>query len=523
MQLTDFHKLDFPDAPGVYFFKKTAAAQIDRQPGAGVGEEIIYIGKATSLKDRVRSYFSDDLIKTRGRLLVDMIAQADTVTYRETDSVLEAFILETELIKENQPRYNTKEKDNKSFNYVVFTKEDFPRVLVARGRNLKLAGKTSEEQLAALGYEYTDVFGPYPFGAELREALKIIRRIFPYRDKCIPYSGPPVARKKAELDESGARVVKEKEQLAKPCFNRSIGLCPGVCTGEMSKAQYAKRIEDLRLFFQGKKEKVVADLEKRMHQHAKKMEFEQAQEVKRILYSLSHIRDISMIKKEAEFGSVADVASGKEKVSNLGSNLDAGIARIEAYDVAHISGTSAVGAMVVLEEGEFNKNEYRKFNIKTAKGGDDLSSLEEILTRRFSHVECNLPQAIVIDGGKTHMLHAKKVMQEIFARQDRAKELDFIEIVSIVKDSSHKAREVLRSSSLSRRPGAGNGSGNGSRLGGSSFGTGTDKSKGGMSFGSRPHGRQSIISNDEAVKINAECHRFALKSHKALRSKNMFA
>ncbi|HEY1036976.1 MAG TPA: GIY-YIG nuclease family protein [Candidatus Paceibacterota bacterium] len=490
MQLTDFHKLDFPDVPGVYFFKN----------GAG---ETLYIGKATSLRDRVRSYFADDLMKTRGRLLVDMIAQASTVTYRITDSVLEAFILETQLIKDNQPKYNTKEKDNKSFNYVIFTKEDFPRVLVVRGRNLQLAGKTSEQQIEALGYEYTDVFGPYPFGAELKEALRIIRRIFPYRDKCAPYSGPAIIKKKAELDASGSRVVKSNEGFGKPCFNRTIGLCPGVCTGEMTKTHYAKRISDLRLFFQGQKDKVMDDLEKRMNQHAKHMEFELANEVKKTLYALSHIRDVSMIKRGTEFGALADEADRVGSATAAGSanaNADGIIsaksgARVEAYDVAHMSGKSVVGAMVVLEDGEFNKNEYRKFNIKTAKGGDDFSSLTEMLKRRFNHPEWTLPQAIVIDGGKTHIVHAKKVLLEIFTEQGRPKELDFIEVVSIVKDSSHKAREVLRSTAFAAR-GAGD-SGNGPA-------------------------KASVLTNEEAVQINAECHRFALKSHKILRSKNMF-
>jgi excinuclease UvrABC nuclease subunit len=157
MNLDDFKKLNLPDGPGVYFFKK--------------GVDTLYIGKATSLRDRVRSYFNDDLIQTRGRLLVDMVTQADTITFQETDSVLEAFILESELIKKYLPRYNTKEKDNKSFNYVVITKEEFPRVLVVRGRNLEQAnqaGSTKQEQIDALGFEYTDVFGPFPFGAELR-------------------------------------------------------------------------------------------------------------------------------------------------------------------------------------------------------------------------------------------------------------------------------------------------------------------------------------------------------------------
>src|SRR3989344_149368 len=111
VKLEELKKKNLPDIPGVYIFK--------------CGKEIVYIGKATSLQDRVASYFRNDIFVSRGRLIVDMVAIADNVEYTETDSVLEALILEANLIKKHQPRYNTKEKDNKSFNYVVITKEDF--------------------------------------------------------------------------------------------------------------------------------------------------------------------------------------------------------------------------------------------------------------------------------------------------------------------------------------------------------------------------------------------------------------
>src|SRR3989344_3108304 len=113
----------FPDLPGVYLFKK--------------GKEILYIGKATSLKDRVRSYFIADLANTRGQFIFDMVGKAGKIDYLKTDSVLESIILESNLIKKYQPKYNTKQKDDKSYNYVVITKEDFPRVLLIRGSNIK--------------------------------------------------------------------------------------------------------------------------------------------------------------------------------------------------------------------------------------------------------------------------------------------------------------------------------------------------------------------------------------------------
>ncbi len=439
MNLDGFKKINIPDSPGVYFFKK--------------GKDILYIGKATSLKERVRSYFNDDLIKSRGVLLVDMVAQADGIEWQTTDSVLEAFILETELIKENQPKYNTKEKDNKSFNYVVFTDEDYPRVLVVRGRNLKLSGQSKEKQREILGYEYTHVFGPYPFGAELREALKLIRKIFPYRDKCEVC----VEKTKGTLVSDGA-TLKGTRMGCKPCFNRTLGLCPGVCTGEITKAKYKKRIEELALFFKGEKLKVVEKLEKDMKLAAKELRFEDAGEIKKTLYALSHIHDISLIKKEAEFGS--HINEDKKE-------------RIEAYDIAHLSGKDMVGTMVVYEDGEFNKKEYRTFNIQSVTGPNDTEALKEILHRRFAHKEWELPTTIVIDGGKAQL----KVLKDTV---DTIKLGEKIELVSVVKDEKHTAREILRV---------------------------RGKHKG-------------TIPEDLAIKVNAECHRFSIQTHRNKRNKS---
>ena len=131
MKIQDFKKLNFPDSPGIYIFK-------------GENNNILYIGRATSLKDRVLSYFSKDLIQTRGLLLVDMVIKSLNIEYIQTDSVLEAIILESNEIKKHQPYFNTKEKDNKSYNFIVITKEDFPRIIIARGRTLD---KLNEKEL----------------------------------------------------------------------------------------------------------------------------------------------------------------------------------------------------------------------------------------------------------------------------------------------------------------------------------------------------------------------------------------
>src|SRR3989344_5108141 len=250
-----------PDKSGVYFFKK--------------GKDILYIGKATSLRDRVKSYLGKDLIETRGPILVDMVFQADRVEYKVTESVLEAIILEANLIKKYQPKYNTKEKDDKSYNYAVITKEDFPRVLLIRGRELEAKVGGVHE----LNIKYK--FGPYPNGSAIKEGLKIIRKIFLYRDKCTPYEF-------LSLNET---------PKAKSCFNRQIDLCPGVCSGEISKADYADTIRNIKLFFEGKKKNLIKKLERQMKEFAKHREFEKAGKVKKTLFALNHIQDVALIKK----------------------------------------------------------------------------------------------------------------------------------------------------------------------------------------------------------------------------------
>ncbi len=371
-------ELKLPDEPGVYRFIDTKG-------------HILYIGKATSLRDRVRSYFSNDLLHTRGKHIVDMVTLADSVWHTVTDSALEALILEAALIKEHQPLYNTKEKDNKSFNYVVFTKEQFPRVLVIRERNM-LSGVGGEESA------YKHAFGPFPQGSSLIEALKIIRRIFPFRDKCEPESG-------------------------KPCFNRQIGLCPGVCSSEMDEKEYGEQLKNIKLFFEGKKSEVVKRLTKTMGEHAKLLEFEQANEYKQMLFALKHIKDVSLLDEKIR------------EYSQRSSKKRDRAYRIEAYDIAHISGKYTVGVMVVVEDGEPNKKEYRKFKIRIeSEKSDDTLHLEEVLTRRFGHLEWQRPDLLVIDGGTAQKRRAEKTLKTLG--------LD-IPIVSVVKDNRHKAKAIL--------------------------------------------------------------------------------
>lgn len=371
MTTEEFKNIKLPDNPGVYFFKK--------------GKDILYIGKATSLQDRVKSYFSSDLIKTRGMLLVDMVAKATTITYEETGSVLEALLRETELIKQHQPYYNSKEKDDKSYWYVGITKESYPTILMIRGKDLERQDQK----------HYSNIFGPFVSGLQLRDALKIIRKIFPYKDeKCIPNSG-------------------------KMCFNASIGLCPGMCAGKISEKEYAQEVKKIILFLRGNVKGIVQMLEKEVKGLAKKLEFEKAGEMQKKIYALTHIRDVSLIKKD--------------RVVSQG-NIEKDI-RIEAYDIAHMQGDHMVGVMVVMENGELLKDQYKKFIIKTVKNSNDPAALREILTRRLTHAEWGIPNLIVVDGNEVQKKVAENVLIEVGQKK--------ISVVSVVKDNRHKAKNIL--------------------------------------------------------------------------------
>ena len=407
MKYQALKNIKLPDFPGVYFFIGAKS---------GEKENILYIGKAVSLRDRVKSYFGDDILKTRGLHIANMVTLAKTVRFTKTDSVLEALLLENKLIKKFKPKYNTKEKDDKSFNYVVITNELFPRVLIMRGRNLKdklktknLPAKIFTGQKFKWASKSQTIYGPFPHGTLLRDAMKIIRKIFPYRDMCSP------AIISQPINQKIINNLEKEIKAGEPCFNRQIGLCPGVCVGEISEKEYGKIIKGLKFFFEGKKKEILRSLEKEMKENANKLLFEKADIIKKRIFALKHIKDISLIKDIPE------------------KFLTDKIFRIEAYDVAHISGVSRVGAMAVLENGESARNEYRKFKLQ-GKGLGDTDGLQEILSRRLNHHEWSFPNLIVVDGGI-----AQKRVAENLIKKNRYS----IPVVAVVKNKKHKPERIL--------------------------------------------------------------------------------
>jgi len=314
----------FPLTPGVYlFFDKS--------------DKVLYVGRAISLRRRILNYFQ----KSIDQRIAEMVGLAKKIKYQSTDTILEAIILEANLIKKYWPKYNIKDKDDRSFNYLVIPKTEFPRPLIVRGRELK---KISTQD---------NVFGPYQSSALLKSALRIIRRIFPY-STCRPNSG-------------------------KPCFDYQIGLCPGTCLGLLTPQEYQKNIKNIILLLSGNKKRILKQLEKENPEKAK---------------AFKYIQDATLISKE-DF----DFTQKSH--------------RIEGYDVSHLTGKETFGSMVVFTDGQPDKNQYRLFKIKLAPRNDDLRSLEEMITRRFKHLEWSMPDLILIDGGRPQINYMSQVLKKI--------------------------------------------------------------------------------------------------------------
>ncbi len=381
MKASDLTKYKLPNNPGVYYF-------------LGKNKKILYIGKATSLKNRVRSYFSNDIVEKRSLLIKKMVDETLSIEFTETDSVLEALILETNLIRSHKPVYNTKSKDDKSYNHLIITNEEWPRVLVVRGRDI--TEKFLKEDIK-------DNFGPFTSPTMLRDALKIVRKLFRFYDTKVS-------------------VGTEKSKFSKGIinFNRQINLYPD----PDKKKEYQTTIRHLRLFFQGKKQKIISELEKKMHLLAKQELFEEANQIKRQIFALQHIEDIALIKND--------------RTPDIGTLSS----RVEAYDVAHHAGQDMVGVMVVVSGSEPQKSEYRRFKLKTVKQANDPAALREILERRLNHTEWPLPDLIVVDGNEVQ----KKVAEAVLSAQGLQ-----IPVAAVVKDERHKASKILVNSNFASK------------------------------------------------------------------------
>ncbi len=349
---------DLPDSPGIYLFYNAK-------------KELVYVGKATSLKSRVASYWR--VRPTSSRPIESMMHEVHTVKTQTTDSVLEAVILEANTIKKFQPKYNVIGKDNKSWNYIIFTKESYPKIKTLRQHDYVQMGEAGVSFIA-------DIFGPYP-GINMTATLKILRRIF-------RFSTCSAAQKR-------------------PCFYYQLGECLGVCTGEISVKDYRTRvITPLKLFLGGKKKRLITDLGRRMKMAAQHQNFEEAGRLRDQIEALTRIQDMAMINHSLVHESVAS-AEAALSTSNFP------VSRIEGYDISNLGKTGVVGSMVVFDSENAIKSEYRKFKIKTVIGQSDVDSMAEVIERRFGHPEWPTPTLLLIDGGLPQVNRVEAVLQKL--------------------------------------------------------------------------------------------------------------
>ncbi len=328
-----------PTTSGVYLFKDAAG-------------KVIYVGKAINIRKRVGSYFRKTGQSFKTDILVGHIADIDTV---QTSSEAEALLLEASLIKQYQPKYNVELKDGKTYPFIQITKDGFPLVSVVRKNARKHNNPDAE------------FYGPYVNPALIREALQIIRKIFPFRT-CVPFA----------------------DHL---CLYYDLGLCQGPCEGKIGKQEYARNIRNIKLILDGKKDDLYRHLREEMEERSRLKDFEGARTVR------DQIRAIGAL-----YSGTGDVNYYKEAEQlQRAVGLARAPLRIECFDISNIMGQQPVGSMVSFLNGKPDKNNYRRFRIKTVSGMDDFRMIAEVVRRRYARLQkekAGFPDLIVIDGGK---------------------------------------------------------------------------------------------------------------------------
>lgn len=335
------------NSAGVYLFKNRFG-------------NVLYIGKAKVLTQRIRSYFQPKAkLSDLKKILVQQIATIDTIPVAtETD----ALVLEDQLIKDYQPRFNILAKDDKSFLYIHITDEPFPRVLAVRRPDLDKGGI---------------FYGPYPYARSLRDVLRLLHTIFQYRT-C------PALPKKA-------------------CLEYYLGNCQAPCIGNISQADYRQQIDQIIAFFEGKNKNLSLKLTEQMEQAAIEQQFELAARLRNQIQALERLQSLRKTPRqyllEQLQNSNLDITTG---LSELGTavGIHQPLHRIEVYDISHHQGKYMVGSMIVFTDGLPDKANYRRFKIRTVIGqSDDYKSLREIVQRRLKR-DWPLPDLAIMDGGK---------------------------------------------------------------------------------------------------------------------------
>ena len=447
-----------PSSPGCYLFRDSQGT-------------LLYIGKAKDLKKRVSSYFRRESADPRIRAMVDRI---DSVDFLLTDNEVEALVLENNLIKRHQPRYNIDLRDAKTYAYIMLTKEEFPRILMAR--------RPSEDG---------SYFGPFVSARERDHVLRAVKRAF------------------------GLRTCRRLPKRA--CLRHHMGSCSAPCVGGISREEYARRVRRVESILKGGSAELLSELKDEMAGRAKEQDFEGAMVVRDQIAAVEHLATRQKVERQRDhdedivnyletgekvylmlfsvergtlsekeefiFGAspeffeeflvqyysdhpppkelilpnpvslavidflalqrgnrvlVTVPVRGEKKqlldlvrknleqtffgeklrLEALGEalHLPAPPSAIECFDISHLSGTSTVGSMVRFVDGRPEKKGYRRFRIRTVGGVDDTAAISEVVRRRYSRLVREgqrLPDLVIIDGGKGQLAAAKAAMSEV--------------------------------------------------------------------------------------------------------------
>ena len=365
--ITNKNFQELPKTSGVYCFIE--------------GKETIYIGKAINIQSRVKNHFSQP--SYRDHLYIERV---NRIGYLETNSEIEALVLEASLIKKQQPKFNVIWKDDKNYFYVAITKTDHPVIYITHQKN-----------------EPAEYVGPFVEGNALKKTLRFLRKVFPYY--------------------TSAKHPKNQ------CTYCHLGLCPGPVRNSISNGagpfldlpEYRRNIKKLILILQGKRNTVLNSLRKEMKQLSKENKFEEAGKIRDRIYHLQQVMAHTSVMETPKL--LQENNSGETLAKILDTNP---VHKVECYDISNIQGKFAVGSMVVFVDGQSDKSQYKKFKIQRENTPNDIAMLKEVITRRLTHPEWGYPEVMLIDGGIAQLnvaINAKNLQ----------KETSQIKIISIAK------------------------------------------------------------------------------------------
>lgn len=433
-----------PQKAGVYTFRNNR-------------NQILYVGKAKNLKNRVSSYFLNNSLL--GEKTKQLVSQIEKIEVTIVESELEALLLEAFYIKKHRPKYNIRLSDDKSYVQIkINIKDKYPAVLLSR----RIDDKKSL------------YFGPYPNSGAVKLVLRTIRRAFPY--------------------------VSVRNHPKRVCLYNHIGLCPCPAVFDSVDLQkhYRKNIRSIIRILEGQAGKIVKELERERDKASKSEDYEKAKELQQKISALQIITE--PFHQPFEYDVNPNLRSDirqqelKELMEILnvsGLKLDR-LRRIECYDISNTQGVYATGSLVVLTHGEIDKSQYRRFKIKKSGTPNDFAMMEEVLTRRFRREGWEMPDLVIVDGGKGQITSAIKAL--------------VANGVSIPLIGLAKREETIiipQGESVKRK--------------------GESKNSSRLNLNPSPFKEVSLPKNTKALhlimRIRDEAHRFAITYHRKLRSK----